>query len=161
MIYYILSYVFLIEQMHKGVSQVFSLQNNSAPLPSPLDETSLIHFAKEAELNQNYELAARYYQVWISQIIIIWGSQIIIWGSQIIIWESQITIWGTQSCIMHFNDLRYCSYFKKLLQYIKVTLVYIFSYNWHIYYPLSVQGVFMLGIVLTYKESSQVEILPI
>ncbi|XP_063689121.1 cilia- and flagella-associated protein 70-like isoform X2 [Bolinopsis microptera] len=55
-------YVFLIEQMHKGVSQVFSLQNNAAPLPSPLDQNSLVHFAKEAELNQNYELAARYYQ---------------------------------------------------------------------------------------------------
>ncbi|KAL5271118.1 hypothetical protein ACHWQZ_G001688 [Mnemiopsis leidyi] len=55
-------YVFLIEQMHKGVSNVFSLQNNAAPLPSPLDEESLIHFAKEAELNQNFELAARYYQ---------------------------------------------------------------------------------------------------
>ena len=56
-------YVFLIEQMHRGVAQVFSLQNTAAPLPSPLDESSLIHFAKEAELNQNYELAARYYQV--------------------------------------------------------------------------------------------------
>jgi len=55
-------YVFLIEQMHKGVSHVFSLQNTAAPLPSPLDESSLLHFAKEAELNQNYELAARYYQ---------------------------------------------------------------------------------------------------
>ena len=42
---------------------MFSLQNNAAPLPSPLDEESLIHFAKEAELNQNFELAARYYQV--------------------------------------------------------------------------------------------------
>ena len=59
-------YVFLIEQMHSGVAQVFSLQNTAAPLPSPLDESSLIHFAKEAELNQNYELAARYYQVLIS-----------------------------------------------------------------------------------------------
>ena len=49
--------------MHKGVSNVFSLQNNAAPLPSPLDVESLIHFAKEAELNQNFELAARYYQV--------------------------------------------------------------------------------------------------
>ena len=49
--------------MHKGVSGVFSLQTSTTPLPSPLDSKSLIHFAREAELNQNYELAARYYQV--------------------------------------------------------------------------------------------------
>ena len=44
------------------MSNVFSLQESLTPLPSPLTSESLIHFAKESELNQNYELAARYYQ---------------------------------------------------------------------------------------------------
>ena len=48
--------------MHAGMSNVFSLQESLTPLPSPLTSESLIHFAKESELNQNYELAARYYQ---------------------------------------------------------------------------------------------------
>ena len=49
--------------MNKGVSEVFTLQDNSPKPPPSLSEENLIHFAHEAELNQNYQLAARYYQV--------------------------------------------------------------------------------------------------
>ena len=48
--------------MHVGLSKVLSLEDQT-PIPEPLtDSAQLKHFAREAEVNQNFELAAKYYQ---------------------------------------------------------------------------------------------------
>ncbi|ELU15780.1 hypothetical protein CAPTEDRAFT_154432 [Capitella teleta] len=55
-------YVYLVDQMHVGLNNVFSLQDQ-APIPAPLtDSAQLKHFAREAEVNENFEMAAKYYQ---------------------------------------------------------------------------------------------------
>ena len=55
-------YVYLIEQMHVGLNKVMSIEDQ-APVPEPLtDSAQLKHFAREAEVNSNFELAAKYYQ---------------------------------------------------------------------------------------------------
>jgi hypothetical protein len=55
-------YVYLMDQMHVGLNNVFSLQDQT-PIPSPLtDSAQLKHFAREAEVNENFEMAAKYYQ---------------------------------------------------------------------------------------------------
>jgi len=54
-------YVYLIDEMHAGVSKVLSVQDQP-PVPAPLtDSQQLKHFAREAELNQNTTLARDYY----------------------------------------------------------------------------------------------------
>ncbi|XP_066280246.1 cilia- and flagella-associated protein 70-like isoform X5 [Branchiostoma lanceolatum] len=55
-------YVYLVDQMHVGLSKVVSLEDQ-APVPEPLtDSAQLKHFAREAEVNENFQLAERYYQ---------------------------------------------------------------------------------------------------
>nr|XP_006824936.1 PREDICTED: tetratricopeptide repeat protein 18-like [Saccoglossus kowalevskii] len=55
-------YVFLIDQMHVGLGQVLSLEDET-PVPPPItDNSQLKHFAREAEVNENFELASKYYQ---------------------------------------------------------------------------------------------------
>ena len=55
-------YVFLVDQMHIGLGNVLSLEDQT-PVPSPLtDAAQLKHFAREAEVNENFELSAKYYQ---------------------------------------------------------------------------------------------------
>ncbi|XP_038074225.1 cilia- and flagella-associated protein 70-like isoform X4 [Patiria miniata] len=55
-------YVFLVDQMHCGLGKVLSLEDET-PVPAPLTDCSqLKHFAREAEVNENFELAAKYYQ---------------------------------------------------------------------------------------------------
>ncbi|XP_077996402.1 cilia- and flagella-associated protein 70-like isoform X2 [Glandiceps talaboti] len=55
-------YVFLIDQMHAGLGKVLSLEDET-PVPPPLTDTAqLKHFAREAEVNENFEVAAKYYQ---------------------------------------------------------------------------------------------------
>lgn len=55
-------YVYLLDQMHVGLGKVLSVEDQS-PIPDPLtDSAQLKHFAREAEVNGNFELAARYYQ---------------------------------------------------------------------------------------------------
>ena len=55
-------YVYLVDQMHVGLNKVLSVEDQ-APVPEPLtDSAQLKHFAREAEVNENYELAAKYYQ---------------------------------------------------------------------------------------------------
>ena len=48
--------------MHVGLNKVLSVEDQ-APVPEPLtDSAQLKHFAREAEVNENYELATKYYQ---------------------------------------------------------------------------------------------------
>ncbi|XP_063957993.1 cilia- and flagella-associated protein 70-like isoform X2 [Lytechinus pictus] len=55
-------YVFLVDQMHVGIGKVLSLEDET-PVPAPLtDSAQLKHFAREAEVNENFELASKYYQ---------------------------------------------------------------------------------------------------
>ncbi|XP_072171577.1 cilia- and flagella-associated protein 70-like [Diadema setosum] len=55
-------YVFLVDQMHVGIGKVLSLEDET-PVPAPLtDSAQLKHFAREAEVNDNPELASKYYQ---------------------------------------------------------------------------------------------------
>ena len=55
-------YVFLVDQMHAGIGKVLSLEDET-PVPAPLtDSTQLKHFAREAEVNEDFGLAAKYYQ---------------------------------------------------------------------------------------------------
>ncbi|XP_013406723.1 cilia- and flagella-associated protein 70 isoform X2 [Lingula anatina] len=55
-------YVYLMDQMHIGLSKVLSLEDKT-PVPEPLaTDAQLKHFAREAEVNENFELAAKYYQ---------------------------------------------------------------------------------------------------
>ena len=55
-------YVYLIDQMHIGLGKVLNVEDQS-PIPEPLtDSAQLKHFAREAEVNGNFELASKYYQ---------------------------------------------------------------------------------------------------
>ncbi|XP_071787792.1 cilia- and flagella-associated protein 70-like isoform X3 [Asterias amurensis] len=55
-------YVFLVDQMHAGIGKVLSLEDET-PVPAPLtDSAQLKHFAREAEVNEDFGLAAKYYQ---------------------------------------------------------------------------------------------------
>ncbi|XP_022106996.1 cilia- and flagella-associated protein 70-like isoform X2 [Acanthaster planci] len=55
-------YIFLVDQMHCGLGKVLSLEDET-PVPAPLtDCAQLKHFAREAEVNEDFELAAKYYQ---------------------------------------------------------------------------------------------------
>lgn len=55
-------YVYLIDEMHVGLGKVLSIEDER-PVPPPLtDSVQLKHFAREAEVNENFELAAKYYQ---------------------------------------------------------------------------------------------------
>ncbi|XP_035827894.1 cilia- and flagella-associated protein 70 isoform X2 [Aplysia californica] len=55
-------YVYLIDQMHVSLGRVLALEDQP-PVPQPLtDGAQLKHFAREAEVNQNFDLAATYYK---------------------------------------------------------------------------------------------------
>lgn len=55
-------YVYLIDQMHESLTKTLALEDQ-APVPAPLtDSAQLKHFAREAEVNGNFELATKYYQ---------------------------------------------------------------------------------------------------
>ena len=48
--------------MHESLGKTLSLEDQ-APVPSPLTESAqLKHFAREAEVNENFALATKYYQ---------------------------------------------------------------------------------------------------
>lgn len=54
--------MYLIDQMHVSLGKCLSLEDQ-APVPSPLtDSAQLKHFAREAEVNENFDLATKYYQ---------------------------------------------------------------------------------------------------
>ena len=55
-------YVYLVDQMHVGLGNVLQIEDQS-PIPEPLtDSAQLKHFAREAEVNGNFDLASKYYQ---------------------------------------------------------------------------------------------------
>jgi tetratricopeptide (TPR) repeat protein len=55
-------YVYLIDEMHVGLNKVLSIEDQG-PVPAPVtDLAQLKHFAREAEVNGNLELATRFYQ---------------------------------------------------------------------------------------------------
>ena len=55
-------YVYLIDEMHVALDQVLSVVDQE-PVPCPITESAqLKHFAREAEVNENFALAARFYQ---------------------------------------------------------------------------------------------------
>ncbi|XP_052768283.1 cilia- and flagella-associated protein 70-like isoform X5 [Mya arenaria] len=55
-------YVYLIDQMHESLTKTLAIEDQ-APVPAPLtDSAQLKHFAREAEVNGNFELATKYYQ---------------------------------------------------------------------------------------------------
>lgn len=55
-------YVYLIDEMHESLTKTLALEDQ-APVPKPLtDSAQLKHFAREAEVNGNFELATKYYQ---------------------------------------------------------------------------------------------------
>ena len=55
-------YVYLLDQMHVGLNKFLLLEDES-PIPEPLtDVAQLKLFAREAEVNENFDLAAKFYQ---------------------------------------------------------------------------------------------------
>lgn len=55
-------YVYLVDEMHIGLGQTLAVEDQR-PVPAPLtDTTQLKHFAREAEVNNNFDTAARCYQ---------------------------------------------------------------------------------------------------
>ncbi|XP_055754659.1 cilia- and flagella-associated protein 70 isoform X1 [Salvelinus fontinalis] len=55
-------YVFLVDEMHVALNKTLSVDAQETQ-PRPLvDCAQLVHFAKEAQLNGDYQLAAQYYQ---------------------------------------------------------------------------------------------------
>lgn len=55
-------YVFLIDQMHAALNKFLTAEETPEEPPPVTDSATLKHFAREAEVNQNFELAAKYYQ---------------------------------------------------------------------------------------------------
>ncbi|XP_069469358.1 cilia- and flagella-associated protein 70 isoform X2 [Ambystoma mexicanum] len=55
-------YVYLVDQMHVAMNQTLSDDSVCPPPPSFLDSKQLRHFAREAEINENFEQAAAYHQ---------------------------------------------------------------------------------------------------
>ncbi|XP_056141224.1 cilia- and flagella-associated protein 70 [Lampris incognitus] len=55
-------YVYLVDQMHVALNKSLSADSLEVPVQPQLDFAQLRHFAKEAELIGDYQLAARYYQ---------------------------------------------------------------------------------------------------
>ena len=54
--------MYLVDQMHVGLGNVLQIEDQS-PIPEPLtDSAQLKHFAREAEVNGNFDLASKYYQ---------------------------------------------------------------------------------------------------
>jgi hypothetical protein len=55
-------YVFLIDEMHTFLNDYLAVEDEPLAEINPSDVQQLRHFAIEAEMNQNKELAAYYYQ---------------------------------------------------------------------------------------------------
>ncbi|XP_010862616.2 cilia- and flagella-associated protein 70 [Esox lucius] len=55
-------YVFLVDEMHVALNKTLSVDSQEAQPRPLLDCAQLLHFAKEAQLNQDYQLATQYYQ---------------------------------------------------------------------------------------------------
>nr|XP_009297485.1 cilia- and flagella-associated protein 70 isoform X1 [Danio rerio] len=55
-------YVFLVDEMHAALNKTLSVDPQESQAESSLSCVQLKHFAKEAELNSDYQLAEHYYQ---------------------------------------------------------------------------------------------------
>ncbi|XP_063048608.1 cilia- and flagella-associated protein 70 [Engraulis encrasicolus] len=55
-------YVFLVDEMHMALNKVLSVRNLDSQPQQQLDCSQLRHFAREAQFNQDYKLATKYYQ---------------------------------------------------------------------------------------------------
>ncbi len=55
-------YVFLIDELHKALNNILAVEDIPAIDNNLTDNEQMKHFALEAELNRNYDLAAYYYQ---------------------------------------------------------------------------------------------------
>lgn len=55
-------YVYLIDEMHKTLNQTIAVEDIQPVGSDQNDSLQYRHFAKEAEMNRNYELANFYYQ---------------------------------------------------------------------------------------------------
>ncbi|CAF0849700.1 unnamed protein product [Brachionus calyciflorus] len=55
-------YVFLIDELHKSLNESLSVEDVPATENHLTDSQQMKHFAIEAEMNRNYDLAAYYYQ---------------------------------------------------------------------------------------------------
>ncbi|XP_036445879.1 cilia- and flagella-associated protein 70 [Colossoma macropomum] len=60
-------YVFLVDEMHVALNKTLSADAPEVQPEPPLDCSQLRHFAKEAQLNEEYQLAAQYYQEQLAQ----------------------------------------------------------------------------------------------
>lgn len=55
-------YVFLIDELHKSLNDSLSVEDVASIENNLNDSQQMKHFALEAEMNRNYDLAAYYYQ---------------------------------------------------------------------------------------------------
>ncbi|XP_051987300.1 cilia- and flagella-associated protein 70 isoform X2 [Xyrauchen texanus] len=55
-------YMFLVDEMHAALNKTLSVDSQDTHHEALLNCSQLKHFAKEAELNTDYQLAAQYYQ---------------------------------------------------------------------------------------------------
>jgi hypothetical protein len=54
--------VFLIDELHKSLNDALSIEDAPLVENTLTDVQQMRHFALEAEMNQNYDLSAYYYQ---------------------------------------------------------------------------------------------------
>lgn len=55
-------YVFLVDELHKAINNNVTIEDNPVMESNLTDMQQMRHFALEAEMNRNYDLAAFYYQ---------------------------------------------------------------------------------------------------
>uniref|UniRef100_W5LHU0 Cilia and flagella associated protein 70 n=1 Tax=Astyanax mexicanus TaxID=7994 RepID=W5LHU0_ASTMX len=60
-------YIFLVDEMHAALNKTLSANGEEVQAQTLLDCCQLKHFAREAQLNEDYQLAAHYYQERLSQ----------------------------------------------------------------------------------------------
>ena len=54
-------YVYLVDEIHKGLAKVLTLEDQT-PIPEALTDTDqLKHFARESEMNNDMKLADQFY----------------------------------------------------------------------------------------------------
>lgn len=54
--------MFLIDELHKAMNNIVTIEDNPVIENTLTDIQQMKHFALEAEMNRNYDLAAFYYQ---------------------------------------------------------------------------------------------------
>ncbi|KAM9457661.1 cilia- and flagella-associated protein 70 [Clarias gariepinus] len=60
-------YIFLVDEMHVALNKTLSAKDREFQAQPLLDCSQLRHFAKEAQMNEDYQLAAQYYQELLAQ----------------------------------------------------------------------------------------------